>query len=38
MVDGFFITYNNGHLDPGLGQAHRCGRVKTVSGIPPSPS
>ena len=28
-------TYGVGNLCPGFGQAHKCGLVKPVSGIPP---
>jgi hypothetical protein len=27
-------TYDVGNPGPGLGQAHKCGRVKSVNGIP----
>ena len=28
------MTYDIGNPGPGLGQAHKCGRVKPVNGIP----
>jgi hypothetical protein len=31
-------TYDVGNLGPGLGQAHKCGGVKPVNGIPALPS
>ena len=31
-------TYDVGNPGPGLGQAHKCGRVKPVNGIPILPS
>ena len=32
------ITYDVGNQGPGLGQAHICGKVKPVNGIPTLPS
>ena len=31
------MTYDVGNLGPGLGQAQKCGRVKSVNGIPSQP-
>ena len=29
-----WVSYGIGNVGPGLGQTHKCGRVKLVNGIP----